>query len=34
MDQMIRGAKEIELHRNMNKEDGSCMHQSWKPLID
>jgi hypothetical protein len=30
---MIRGANEIELHRNMNKEDGPCMHQSWKPLI-
>jgi hypothetical protein len=31
---MIRVGTEMELHHNsMNREDGLCLSQSWKPLI-
>jgi hypothetical protein len=34
MDWMIREVTEIELQLNsMNREDGFCLSQSWKPLI-
>jgi hypothetical protein len=34
MDQIIRETTEIELHsNNMNRENGLCLSQSWKPLI-
>jgi hypothetical protein len=34
VDQMIREVTEIKLHlNNMNRVDGHCHSQSWKPLI-
>jgi hypothetical protein len=34
LDHIIREASEIEHHPNsMNREDGSCLSKSWKPLI-
>jgi hypothetical protein len=34
MDQMIRVVIEIEVHQNnMNREDGLCFSQLWKPHI-
>jgi hypothetical protein len=33
MDHIIRDLTEIELHPNMNREDGFCISKLWKPLI-
>jgi hypothetical protein len=34
MDRIVREAIEIELHPyNINREGGSCVSKSWKPLF-
>jgi hypothetical protein len=34
MEQIIRDTIEIELQTNTNREDGLCLSQSWKSLIN